>query len=185
MTIRTFAAAAALSAIASLAAADEITDTLQSALDAYNDGDLQYALEELEYAKQRMLAMKTDALTAFLPAAPGGWTREVNTEMNAALGMMGGGVGAEAEYSGGGDSFKVTIMADNPMVGAMSAMIGNATMMGAKIERVGREKFMVKDGTAQGLIDNRILVKAEGGDMDVMLETLGTMDFRELGRFGN
>jgi len=170
---------------AATASADEISDTLQSALDAYNDGDLQYALEELEFAKQQMLALKTDALGAFLPAAPEGWTREVNTEMNAALGMMGGGVGAEADYSGPGDSFKITILADNPMVAAMGAMIGNAAAMGAKIERVGREKFMVQDGTAQGLIDNRVLVKAEGGDMAQMLDLLGTIDFRELGRFGN
>ncbi|MDF1856262.1 hypothetical protein [Pseudooceanicola sp.] len=165
--------------------ADEVADTLQSALNAYNDGDLQYALEELEYAKQQMLAMKTNALGAFLPEAPEGWTREINNEMNAALGMMGGGVGAEAEYSGPGKKFKITILADNPMVAAMGAMINNANAMGAKIERVGREKFMVKDDTAQGMIDNRILVKAEKGEMDQMLAVLGTMDFRGLGRFGD
>ncbi|OWU86190.1 hypothetical protein ATO6_04905 [Oceanicola sp. 22II-s10i] len=182
---RFFLAAGLAAILGTAAAADEVTDTLQSALDAYNDGDLQYALEELDFAKQLMLAIKTDALGAFLPAAPEGWTREVNTEMNAALGMMGGGVGAEADYSGPGEGFKITILADNPMVGAMGAMITNAAAYGAKVERVGREKFMVQDDTVQGLIDNRILVKAEGGDVPMMLELLGTMDFRELGRFGN
>src|SRR6056297_2989270 len=95
-----------LSAIATLAlaatplAADEITDTLDSAKQAYEEGDVAYALEELEYAKQQMLALKTDALSAYLPPAPDGWSREMNTDMNAGLAMMGGGVGAEAEYSG-------------------------------------------------------------------------------------
>ena len=37
------------------AAADEITDTLQSALDAYETGDVQYALEELDYARSKLL----------------------------------------------------------------------------------------------------------------------------------
>jgi len=180
-----FAVAVALSAIGLSARADEVTDTLQSSLKAYEEGDLQYALEELDYAKQLMLSMKTEALTVFLPDAPDGWTRQVNSEMNAGLAMMGGGVGAEAEYSGGGDSFTITILADNPMVGAMGAMITNAAAYGAKVERVGREKFMVQDGTVQGLIDNRILVKAEGGDVAEMLKVVETIDFRELGRFGN
>ena len=35
-------------------AADEITDTLQSAIEAYEDGDVQYALDELEIAKQKL-----------------------------------------------------------------------------------------------------------------------------------
>lgn len=165
--------------------ADDVSDTLQSALDAYEEGDLQYALEELEYAKQLMLTMKTDALTVFLPEAPAGWTREINSEINASLGMMGGGVGAEAEYSNDNDSFTVTILADNPMVGAMTAIISNAAAMGMKIERVGREKFAIQDDTVQGLIDNRILVKAEGGDVAQMLELLKQIDYRELGRFGN
>ena len=62
----------------------------------------------------------------------------------------------------------------------MGAMITNAAAYGAKVERVGREKFMVQDGTVQGLIDNRILVKAEGGDVAEMLKVVETIDFREL-----
>lgn len=180
-----FFAACVISVIAIAARADDVTDTLNSALEAYEEGDLQYALEELEYAKQLMLTQKTDALTGYLPPAPDGWRREINTEINASLGMMGGGVGAEAEYSGGGDSFTLSIFADNPMVAAMSAMISNAAVMGMKVERIGREKFAIQDNTVQGLIDNRILVKAEGGDVAMMLSVLEEIDYRELGQFGN
>ena len=170
--------------IATSAHADEVTDTLQSAMDAYNSGDLQYALEELEFAKQLMLTQKTDALSVFLPDAPEGWTREVNTEINASLGMMGGGVGAEARYSGGGQDFTLSIYADNPMVGAMAAMIQNAAAMGMKIERIGREKFAVQDNTLQGMIANRILVKAEGGEIETMKKVLETIDYKALAGFG-
>lgn len=165
--------------------ADDITEALQSAMEAYEDGDTQYALEELEYAKQLLQALKTDALVEFLPAAPDGWSREVNTEMNAGLAFMGGGTGAEATYDGDGQSITITVMADNPMVAGMAGMIGNAGLMGAKIERVGREKFMVMDDEINGLVDNRILVKASGGDVDAMLALLETMDFRALGKFGS
>jgi len=175
-------------AIAVLAAgplsADEITEALQSAIEAYEEGDTQYALEELDYAKQLLMAQKTDALVEFLPAAPEGWSREVNTEMNAGLAMMGGGTGAEATYEGEGQRITVTVMADNPMVSGMAGMISNAALLGAKIERLGREKFMVQDGEVNGLIDKRILVKAEGGEVETMLALLETMDFRGLKRFG-
>ena len=166
------------------AAADDITEALQSAIEAYEEGDTQYALEELEYAKQLLMAMKTDALVDFLPEAPDGWSREINTEMNAGLAMMGGGTGAEATYEGEGQRITVSIMADNPMVAGMAGMISNATLLGAKIERIGRQKFMVHDGEINGMIDKRILIKANGGEVETMLELLGTIDFRGLKGFG-
>ncbi|MCW9044362.1 MAG: hypothetical protein OQK05_13560 [Pseudopelagicola sp.] len=165
-------------------AADEISDTLDSAKQAYEDGDVAYALEELEYAKQQMLALKTDALSAYLPPAPDGWSREIDSDMNAGLAMMGGGVGAEAEYSGNGQNFTIMIMADNPMVGAMSGVIGNAGLMGAKIVRVGRQKYMLQDGQLSALIDHRILVQAEGADQEVMLPVLEAIDYKALSGFG-
>ncbi|MBY6092530.1 hypothetical protein [Maritimibacter alkaliphilus] len=184
--MKTFLAAAAFALATSPLCADEISDTLQSALDAYTDGDVAYALEELEYAKQQMMALKQDALTRFLPEAPEGYTREVNTDMNAGLALMGGGVGAEAAYiDGSGESFTVQLLADNPMVAGMGALISNAAAYGAKIERVGRQKFMVQDGAAQALLNGRILIKAEGGDMATMLALLETIDYAALGSFGN
>ncbi|MEO1346268.1 MAG: hypothetical protein AAFV74_19175, partial [Pseudomonadota bacterium] len=168
----------------STAQADDITEALESAIQAYEDGDTQYALEELEFAKQLLQAMKTDELVQFLPDAPDGWSREVNTEMNAGLAFMGGGSGAEATYDGDGQSITITMMADNPMVAGMAGMIGNAGLMGAQVERLGRQKFMIMEGEISGLVDNRILIQASGGDVDDMLELLETMDFRALGKFG-
>jgi len=182
--LRPLSAIAALALAATPLAADEITDTLDSAKQAYEEGDVAYALEELEYAKQQMLALKTDALSAYLPPAPDGWSREMNTDMNAGLAMMGGGVGAEAEYSGDGQSFTIRLMADNPMVGAMSGMIGNAALMGAKIVRVGRQKYMLQDNQMSALIDHRILVQAEGAPQEVMQPLLETIDYRALSGFG-
>ena len=40
--------ALALLAIANPSLADEVSDTLSSALQAYEDGDIEYAIEELE-----------------------------------------------------------------------------------------------------------------------------------------
>jgi len=181
---RSAAFVAALALTAAPLAADEITDTLQSAINAYEEGDVAYALEELEYAKQQMLALKTDALSGYLPPAPDGWSREVNSDMNAGLAMMGGGVGAEAEYSNGDQSFTLMIMADNPMVGAMAGMFGNAHLMGATIVRVGRQKYMNQDGQMSTLVDHRILIQAEGADPDTMMPVLEAIDYKALSDFG-
>ena len=112
------------------ARADDVTDALQNAIDAYTEGDVAYAMSELDYAKQLLAAMETDALVALLPEAPEGWTREIDTEMGAGLAMMGGGTGAQADYAGDDGSFSISIMADNPMVSAMAAAIGGGSTCG-------------------------------------------------------
>ncbi|WP_292024604.1 hypothetical protein [Maritimibacter sp. UBA3975] len=166
------------------ALADEVTDTLSSALQAYEEGDISYAIEELDYAKSLMRAMKTTALEQFLPEPPAGYELEVDTDMGTGMAMMGGGVGTEGTYSNGSDRFSISIMVDNPMVTAFGGMLANAAMLGMKVERVGREKFIVDDDEITGLIDGRILVRAEGGDSAIVMEALKTMDFKALSDFG-
>jgi hypothetical protein len=166
------------------AAADEVTDTLQSAIEAYNNGDIQYALEEIDYAKSLIGAMKTSAFTAFLPEAPEGWTREIDTGMNRGLAMLGGGVGAEAEYSDGKTTFTIKMMADSPMIAGFVGMLANASMMGIKVERVGREKYMNQNGELSAVVGNRILIQAKGAPVDVMLPLLEEIDYEGLANFG-
>lgn len=168
------------------ALADEVTDTLQSALDAYNDGDIQYALEELAYAQQLLNQMKTASFETFLPEPPEGWTREITEGFAANLGFMGGGVGAEATYSNGSESFTITMMADNPMVAAMAPLLTNqalAAASGAKIVRVGRQKFVLQNGEYSGLVNNRVLVQGKGDNAEQILATLETVPYRDLGNF--
>lgn len=102
------------------------------------------------------------------------------------MGVLGGGTFARGEYPGPAPSFTIALMADNPMVTSMGAMLGNTRLMSAmgSIIRVNRESFLDQDGALSGLIGNRILVEAEDGDVDTMVEHLERMDFRELMMFG-
>jgi hypothetical protein len=169
------------------AQADEISDTLQAAIDAYNDGDITFALEELDFARQKLMALRAEAFQQFLPPAPDGWTRDVETEMQAGLAMMGGGMGASAEYraSDGSQYYSITMMADNAMVASMGAMVANAAAMGMKVERVGRQRVAINDGQAMALINNRILVTVEGGDEALLMQAMEAIDFDALSNFGN
>jgi len=181
-------AAIGLLALAPGARADEVTDALQNAIEAYQEGDIGYALEEMAYAEGLMLAIKAEGLAAFLPEPPAGWTREIDANAGAAMGMLGGGSAAGATYSGDGESFSITFTADSPMVTAMAGMFGNAAMLsatGGSLVRVGREKFADQNGELTGLIDNRVLIQASGAPVAVMVPILETIDFRELARFGS
>lgn len=173
-------------ALPALAQADEVSDALQSAQDAYASGDIQYALDELDFARNKLLSMKTDALGAYMPEAPEGWTRVMDEDMNMGMAMLGGGVGARATYTNAdqSDTFTITLMADNPMVAGMAAMVSNAAAMGMKVERIGRQRFAVKDGEIIGMIANRIMVQAEGQNTQAMMATLESLDFDALGSFG-
>ncbi|WP_417264159.1 hypothetical protein [Celeribacter sp.] len=167
------------------AMADDVTDTLQSALKAYEDGDVTYALEELDYAKQLMQEMKTGELAAFLPAAPEGWTAEEDSDTVAGFAMMGGGTAAAQSYTNeSGEEFTISIVVDSPMIAMMGGMISNAGAMGMKTVRVGREKFLENEGDLTALVEGRVLVQASGEPRDVVLPLLESIDYRALGRFG-
>lgn len=167
------------------AAADEVEETIGAALDAYRAGDLREAQDELAYATGLLQRMQAAGLSAFLPPAPDGWTREIDTEMGAGMAMMGGGAGAEAYYSGDGQSFSVTMMADNPMVAGMAGSLGAIGMMGgAQRVRINGERFLDNDGELMAIINDRVLVQARGADREVMVGVLERMDFDALGNFG-
>ena len=185
-TFTSFALAAALT-LPLAAQADEISDTLQSAIEAYNDGDITYALEELDFARQKLMALRTEAFQQFLPEAPDGWTREVDSDMQAGLAMMGGGMGANADYrsADGSQYYSISMMADNAMVASMGAMVANAAAMGMKVERVGRQRVAINDGQAMALVNNRILITVEGGDEALLMQAMEGIDFDALSNFGN
>ncbi|WP_306131286.1 hypothetical protein [Roseivivax marinus] len=183
-----FGAGAALLALLPVAASaqeDEITEALDAARSAYEDGDIQFAIDELDFARQRLLELKTDALERFLPEAPEGWSREIDTDMAQGLAFMGGGVGAGADYEGpDGETVSMSLMADNPMVASMAGMIANAAMMGMTVERVGRQRIALQDDQAMALIGNRVLLQAEGAAPEVLMSLIEQVDFDALTGFG-
>src|SRR5690606_18487739 len=76
--LRLIPAAFALTISAAAVHADEFTDVVEGALEAYRAGDITVAQEELDYANTLLREMKTASLANHLPEAPDGWTREDN-----------------------------------------------------------------------------------------------------------
>jgi hypothetical protein len=176
----TFCGLAAFCLLAAPLAADEVTDTLHSAIEAYEAGDMQYALEEAQFAVQKMAALKTAGFAALLPEPQDGWTREMSDSGNAMAMAFGGGTMVEASYTKDGESFTISMIADSPMIASMGAMFANPALMQGELVRVGREKFVQKDDEITGLIANRILIQARGPETEAMLAHLKTLDFKAL-----
>jgi len=147
------------------AQADEIEDAIQAALTAYQDGDINLAKEELDFASQLMSQAKAAGLADFLPAPLDGWERsDAETEAVGAA-MMGGGLSASASYSSGNKRVQIQFLADNPMVSAMAGMFSSTATMGAMgtVKRINRQKvILTNDGELQALVNNRILVQIQG-----------------------
>lgn len=173
--------------LAGPAAADEFTDVLESALEAYRDGDVVGARADVEYATKLLDARKAETLAAFLPAAPAGWTREEAEADGAgiAMAMFGGGTAAAATYRRADEQFTLTLVANSPMVSGMGAMVSSlAAVAGSGSRRIQRTEFAVSDGDLQGVVGGKVLVSADGtASLDDMAAVIDLMDLRALAEF--
>ena len=167
--------------------ADEVSDALQAAVDAYASGNLGATASSLTMAKQALGNQQSALLAALLPAAPDGWTVTPSEDFTLMFDMMGGGSGAEARYANadGSVSFTLSFIADNPMVGSMGAMLGNTQMMAmmGKVVMVGDQPVLEADGSLSTLIAARVLFQAQGAATEVMLPVVQLIDFAKVGVF--
>jgi len=170
------------------ALADEFTDTLDSAITAYNHGDVAGAQQDVEYAGKLLTAMKAEGLAKFLPAAQDGWTRADQNveEAGGVMAMIGGGTTTGATYKkADGTEMTITLVANSPMVSGIAAMIGGmASMGGGKPMRIERTEFANNDGELQGVVDGKVMITV-AGDATVEDKTayLEAMDFKGLAEF--
>ena len=180
--------ACGLSLLAAAAAADEFTDTLEAALEAYRAGDVSAAQQDLEYAGKLLTAMKSDSLGKFLPPAPAGWTREEAADGGEAAGMMGmfgGGTVASATYRRSEETMELSLIANSPMITGMAGMLsGIAAMGGGKPMRIQRNEFALNEQDLQGVVGGKVMVSV-GGDASVEDKTalVESMDLGALADF--
>jgi len=178
ITIKHLAAVIAVSLFITTAAtalADDVTDSVNEALQLYQAGKFTEAVNSLNYASQLIQQKKGASLESVMPAALSGWTAEEASSQAAGAAMFGGGVTAERRYTKGeSTSVKIQIVTDSPMLQAVMMMMGNpmfATSDGGKLETIGGQKAIVKldaenkSGEIQIVVANRFLVTLEGQEV--------------------
>jgi hypothetical protein len=154
--------------------ADDIENSIKEALQYYENGEYKDAVESLNYASQLIQQKKGQGLESFLPEPLSGWTAQETRSQAASAAMFGGGVTAERKYSKGSSSITIKIITDSPLMQSMMMMFSNpmfATSDGGKLERIGRQKAIVKfdssskRGEIKIVVANRFLVLIEGGEV--------------------
>jgi hypothetical protein len=184
-------AAFVLVTTASVALADDVSDSVNEALQLYKDGKFSEAVNSLNYASQLIQQKKGASLEAVLPAALAGWTAEDATSQAAGAAMFGGGVTAERRYTKDTSSVKIQVVTDSPMLQAVMMMMSNpmfATSDGGKMETIGGQKAIVKvdnankSGQVQIVVANRFLVTVEGEEItkDDITAYAKAIDFAKL-----
>ncbi|HLP01377.1 MAG TPA: hypothetical protein VK163_05075 [Opitutaceae bacterium] len=164
--------ALALLTVASLRA-DDVTDSLDAAKEAYDAGNYSQAITSLDAANQFIRQKKAELVAKLLPDAPKGWeASEAQTEA-AASSMLGGGVTATRNYNRGESSVTMKIQSDSAVM-QYAMMFSNPMMLaasGAKLETIQGQSVSVafekggNSGSIKAVVDNRYYVEIEGNSV--------------------
>ena len=195
MTIETVLLACVLGAVPVFAGAaddqDEVLRSISEGTDFYKNGEYGEAATSLNYAVQLIQQKKGEVLTQVLPEPLEGWTAQEAQSQSAGAAMFGGGINAEREYNKADSHISVRIISDSPMMQGVMMMFSNpmfATADGGRLERIGKQKAIVKydesghSGSLQMVVNNRFLVMVEGDSItrDDLLAYAGAIDMKKL-----
>lgn len=151
--------------------ADDVTDSINEALDAYKEGEYSAAVDSLNYASQLINQKKGDSLSSLLPEPLEGWSAKSSESKAMGAAMFGGGITAERKYVKGKNNVSIEIVADSPMMQSVMMMFSNpmyATSDGGKLEKIKRQKAIVKfnpdnnRGDIKIVVANRFMVTVKG-----------------------
>lgn len=153
--------------LGSVAAADEVTDLLQEAIEAYEQGDFTLVKENLGYTTQLLNEISADAIAAALPEPLPGWSaKDADTTASAAAGIFGGGIEATRVYTKGNSRVQIGITGESPIMSQMMMMMSNPALAGSmgKMVRIGKQRgIQSKDGQKLTIVfNNRLLISIEG-----------------------
>lgn len=171
---------AALCTIAMLAGptllqADDVTESIEEALEAYNDNDYLMATQALETAVQLIKQKKGESLAELLPEPPDGWEAEEAESQAASSAFFGGAVSAERVYTKGNSEITVKYLSDSPMLQGIMMMLGNpmfASADGGKLIRLNGQRALLKydasdeSGSLQFAVNNLLLVEINGEQIE-------------------
>ena len=169
--IRILAAVTLTLLIVAPAAADEIIEQIQQAIELYQAGDFAGAAGELEFAAAQIRQLRAGELSGALPEPLAGWTAA--DAQTAAMGaaMFGGGTSASRSYSQDNASIEVQILTDSPMLQSLAMMLNNPMILsssGQKLVRVQGNKAALEwdgdSGAVNVVVMGSVLVTVNGND---------------------
>jgi len=162
-----------LLAVSCVAVADEVTDQLDVAREAYEAGELRQSVDELNYAISQIQEQLSASYVKLLPEALAGWTAGEAVSQAGGLAMLGGGTSLSRSYSkDGGGNVEIKMYANSPMAQGMSMMLSNPMLMqmdpSTKPYRYKGRRGMIKHDAGSSsfeismMLKNNILLQVSG-----------------------
>ena len=156
--IRIVTAMLSIVLVTAAARADEITDQIHSALEAYEQQDYQGAIGDLNYAVAQIQEILNAQNAQLLPEPLEGWTASEVENVGAAMAMLGGGTSMTRRYTRDSEELEINITANSPWIASMMQMMTNPMLMAGnpdlKPYRYKRINGMKE--TSDGRIDARL-----------------------------
>lgn len=160
--------------VAAPAAAQEVENQIQAALQSYRNGNLAEAAGLLQTALEEVQIRLSETLLPLLPAAPQGW-QAFDAEAEA-LGLAGAGVVVSRGYEMGEATMNAAIILDEAAAGAVAVLLANPAAIEAqpgmrKVE-VGGDPALLRFDQAEKAgeimlpLGDRLLLQAIGTDID-------------------
>jgi hypothetical protein len=166
-------AALLLLVIASVpAAADEIIEQINQAIELYQAGDFAGAAGELEFAAAQIRQLRAGEISAALPEPLPGWNADTAETASMGASMFGGGTAANRAYHKDDSSVDINLVMDSPMLQSLAMMINNPMLLsgsGQKLVRVQGNKAALEwegdSGSINVIVMGSVLVTVNGNDL--------------------
>ena len=174
--------------------ADEITDSIEEAIEYYKEGDFVEAASSLDYASQLIRQKRGGNLEAFLPEPLAGWSAEDIKSKAASAGYLGGGISAQRRYRKDQSFVTIEIIADSPALQSMLMLFSNpafASADGGKLTKIKRQKAVIKyrpsskDGEINIVVAKQYLVTIKGQKVKEtdLVDYASAIDYKKLKKF--
>ena len=174
--------------------ADDVTDSIEEALEYYNEGDFVEAASSLDYASQLIRQKRSGSLESFLPEPLSGWTAK-DVESQASGGAsIGGMISAKRIYRMEQSQITIEIITDSPMLQSMVMMFSNpayASADGGKLTKIEKQKAVIKykpsnkNGDINIVVAKKYLVTVKGRKVKEsdLVDYASAINYKKLKKF--
>lgn len=170
--------------------ADDVTDSIDKAVDHYKKGQFRKATSSLDFATQLIRQKRGESLETVLPEPLQGWTSEKASSQAMGSAMMGGMISAEKIYQKGDSSITIRLTTDSPMIQGMLMMMSNpafASSTGAKVLKIKEQQAIIKfrdadkGGDINIIANDKFLVTIDGNNIAEkdLIDYASSIDFEK------
>ncbi|MBW2491765.1 MAG: hypothetical protein JRE65_11530 [Deltaproteobacteria bacterium] len=174
--------------------ADEITDSIEEAMEYYKESNYVEAANSLDYASQLIRQKRSGQLEALLPEPLAGWSAEDVKSQAAGPGYLGGMISAKRNYKKDRSSVTIEIITDSPALQSMVMVFSNpayASADGGKLTKIKRQKAIIKyhsskkDGEINIVVAKQYLVSIKGRNINEneLVDYASAIDYNKLKKF--